>query len=235
MRGWGGAVSIGLSIRGERRIRGWTLDDLSERAGVSKSLLSKIERDQVSPSLRTLKALADALDVPLAWLLQEDHLEQFIVRRDRRQGFVVPGSEIRREVIAPALLRQLTMLIAYFAPGQSSSHRPDMHHGEECLHVLQGQLTATVGGQTTVLAEGDTLYFDARTPHDFRNDGETETQVLVALLYPPAPPRPSPDSRGAKAAPARPSTAEADGVATDGRRPGLIGAGAKPNARRKVR
>jgi transcriptional regulator with XRE-family HTH domain len=228
-------MSIGERIRGERRLRGWTLDDLSERAGVSKSLLSKIERNQVSPSLRTLKAVADGLDLPLAWLLHEDHLEQYIVRKDRRQGFVVPGSEIRREIIAPALLRQLTMLIAYFEPGQSSCSQPDVHHGEECLHVLKGQLTATVGGQTTVLAEGDTLYFDARTPHDFRNDGETEARVLVALLYPPGPPRPSPDSRGAKAAPAQPSIAEADGVATDGRRPGLIGAGAKPNARRKAR
>jgi transcriptional regulator with XRE-family HTH domain len=184
-------VALAQRLREERRLRGWTLDELADRAGVSKSLLSKIERDQVSPSLRTLKALADGLDVPLAWLLHEDDLEQYIVRKDRRQQFVVPGSEIRREVIAPALLRQLTMLIAYLEPGQSSYSRPDVHHGEECLHVLTGQLTAMVGGQTTLLDTGDTIYFDARVPHEFRNDGTVETQVLVALLYPPGPSRPS--------------------------------------------
>jgi transcriptional regulator with XRE-family HTH domain len=182
-------VALTQRLRDERRLRGWSLDDLAERAGVSKSLLSKIERDQVSPSLRTLKALADGLDLPLAWLLHEDHLEQFIVRKDRRQQFVVPGSEIRREIIAPALMRQLTMLIAYLDPGQISFGQPDAHHGEECLHVLKGQLTANIGGQTTVLDEGDTLYFNARVPHDFRNNGEEEVQVLVALLYPPGPPR----------------------------------------------
>ena len=98
-------MALAQRLREERRLRGWTLDDLAERAGVSKSLLSKIERDQVSPSFRALKSLADGLELPLVWLLHEDHLEQYIVRKDRRQQFLVPESEIRREVIAPALLR----------------------------------------------------------------------------------------------------------------------------------
>lgn len=180
-------MALAQRLREERRLRGWTLSDLADRASVSKSLLSKIERDQVSPSLRTLKALAEGLELPLAWLLQEDHLEQYIVRKHRRQEFVVPGSDIRQEVIAPALLRQLTMLISYFEPGQASSGPPDAHHGEECIHILKGQLTANIGGQSTLLKEGDTLYFDARVPHNFRNDGKENCQVLVALLYPPGP------------------------------------------------
>ena len=63
-------MALAGKLREERRLRGWTLDDLAERAGLSKSLLSKIERDQVSPSLRTLKALANGLELPLAWLLR---------------------------------------------------------------------------------------------------------------------------------------------------------------------
>jgi transcriptional regulator with XRE-family HTH domain len=227
-------VALAERLRDERRQRGWTLDDLAERAGVSKSLLSKIERDQVSPSLRTLKALADGLELPLAWLLHEDHLEQYIVRKDQRQQFVVPGSEIRREIIAPALLRQLTMLIAYLEPGQVSFGRPDAHHGEECLHVLHGQLNATIGGQTTLLDTGDTLYFDARVPHEFRNDGTVEVQVLVALLYPPGPPRASANgSRREEGAvvPARGITTKT-GV-TDGPRPGRSVLGRAPRVRRQ--
>jgi transcriptional regulator with XRE-family HTH domain len=190
-------LGLARRLRAERQLRGWTLDDLAQRAGVSKSLLSKIERDQVSPSLRTLKALADGLQVPLAWLLHEDHLEQYIVRKDQRQQFQIPGSDIRREVIAPAILRQLTMLIAYLEPGQASYSAPDVHLGEECVHILTGQLTATVGGQTTVLETGDTLYFDARVPHLFRNDGTVQSQALVALMYPPGPPRTSGDGQRA--------------------------------------
>jgi len=212
-------VALGQRLRDERCLRGWTLEELAERSGVSKSLLSKIERDRVSPSLRTLKALASGLGLPLAWLLHEDHLEQYIVRKDQRQQFQVPGSEIRREVIAPALLRQLTMLIAYLDPGQASYREPDTHHGEECVHVLTGQVTATVGGQTTLLNDGDTLYFDARVPHLFRNDGDAEARLLVALLYPPGPTRQVGDGRregGVLAT--RPLVLEPDSVATNGRR-----------------
>jgi transcriptional regulator with XRE-family HTH domain len=227
-------VALAQRLRDERRLRGWTLDDLAARAGVSKSLLSKIERDQVSPSLRTLKALADGLELPLAWLLHEDHLEQYIVRKDRRQQFVVPGSEIRREIIAPALLRQLTMLIAFLEPGQVSFGHPDAHHGEECLHVLKGELTANIGGQTTVLAVGDTVYFDARVPHEFRNDGAEETQVLVALIYPPGPPRlfgnGSAGDSGAQLS-AQPSVAGSE--AMDGRRQSQSSVGAQPRRRRQ--
>jgi transcriptional regulator with XRE-family HTH domain len=221
-------MALAQRLRDERRIRGWTLDDLAERAGVSKSLLSKIERDQVSPSLRTLKALADGLDLPLAWLLHENHLEQFIVRKDQRRQFVVPGSEIRREIIAPALLRQLTMLIAYLEPGQASFGQPDAHHGEECLFVLTGRLTATIGGHTAELDAGDTIYFDARVPHQFRNDGADEAQVLVALLYPPGPPRLA--GTGARAngsARTLAHTGSKDSGATR-RRPGRSEEGAQP-------
>lgn len=226
-------MALAQRLREERRLRGWTLDDLAERAGVSKSLLSKIERDRVSPSLRTLKSLADGLDLPLAWLLHEDHLEQYIVRKDRRQQFVVPGSEIRREVIAPALLRQLTMLIAYLAPGQSSHGQPDAHHGEECLFVLKGRLTATIGGHTTALDEGDTLYFDARAPHHFRNDGEEEVQALVALLYPPGPPRLSANGdRGNGSVESLAHDASEDRGATNGRGPARQDVGSRPTARR---
>ena len=81
------------------------------------------------------------------------------------------------------------MLIADLEPGQSSFGQPDVHLGEECRYVLTGRLTATIGGQTTAPDEGGTPYFDARVPRHFRNDGEEEVQVLVALLYPPGPPR----------------------------------------------
>ena len=146
----------------------------------------------------------------------------------------MPGSEIRREIIAPALLRQLTMLIAYIEPGQSSFNQPDAHHGEECLHVLTGQLTAQVGGQTTVLDEGDTLYFDARLPHEFRNDGDADVQVLVALLYPPGPPRPTVNGRWpANVSPVVSPEVAMDTEAAGGRRPARVSTGAKPGTRRQ--
>src|SRR5918996_2580457 len=80
---------VGAQIRRRRRDRGLTLAAIAQQTGLNVGYLSQVENDKASPSLETLAALADALDVPIGWFLLDQSIGPRIVRavdRPRRRG-----------------------------------------------------------------------------------------------------------------------------------------------------
>jgi transcriptional regulator with XRE-family HTH domain len=171
------ARAVGERIRLLRTRQGLTLSELSERAGLSASYLSQIERDKVTPSLGALNALAGALNVGMRDLFEGGGEAAVIFRRapgsngresgTRGFGAVQPVEE--RLEFAPPNSR-LAVWRHVLAPGATSGLLPG-YAGEELLFVLSGALVVEVAGESVRLEAGDSIHYDASAPHFWRQDG----------------------------------------------------------------
>ena len=149
-------VDIGEKIKRRRLELNLTLEQLSEKTGLSKSFLSQIERDIANPSVGTLYAIADVLGISIATLVggesamevQSQPVEKkvtTVVRADGRKVIIYPGSGIRTELLTPVFDRNIQMMRVIMPPGTDSGDVPFSHQGEECGIILQGTLETWIG------------------------------------------------------------------------------------------
>lgn len=181
-------------LRGMRGERGLTLDALAKRAGVSRSMISLIERGESSPTAAVLDRLAAGLGVTIASLFADEPRADAspVARRadqptwrDPETGYVrrnlsPPGfrSPIELvEVVLPAGAR-----VVYDTPGRSRAVGISQQ-----LFVLSGRLDVKVGEETHHLGAGDCLAMRLDRPTAFRNPGARPTRYLVVLTADPTP------------------------------------------------
>ena len=179
-------MTVGVALRELRRSRRLTLEGLAEAVGISGSFLSRLERDEVDPSLKTLTALARYFEVSLAMLFAErgggDRGPTPPVPRARRDVLHSPDGKVRIEKLArrSASDAVLDVSIQSYQPGSVSSEAFDRTHpGEIHLLVLSGEMTVWVGGFLYEVGEGDSVCFDASLPHRWENRGDREARVQV--------------------------------------------------------
>jgi transcriptional regulator with XRE-family HTH domain len=173
---------IAARLRLERDSRGWSLADLAERSGVSKAMISKIEREEVSPTAVILVRLAGAFDLTLAGLLLRAEGQGRLTRvaaqpvwRDpqtgylRKQVFSRPDHPLEIiEVELPA--RQQVVL-----PASSYAHI------RQAVWVRTGNLVITEAGERHLLAAGDCLGFGPPSEVKFANEAGAPCSYVVAL------------------------------------------------------
>lgn len=178
---------IGAKLRALRLRQDKTLQAISLATGISVGHLSQLERDLVSPSIKTLHDLSRALGVNISWffLPQEPtaRVEQYVVRRVQRRR-ISYAEGIDDYQLNSQAVRHLGLLYSTFAPGASSGDSPYAHEGEEAGYVISGQLELWIDGASTVLDAGDSFSFPSTSPHRYRNPGRTETVVLWAMTPP---------------------------------------------------
>lgn len=165
-----GLDQVGARLRAARRDRGWTLEELATRAGMSASTLSRLESGKRQANLELLLPLVRNLGIRIDDLVQPD----------------TPDPRVRRPVI-----RRDGMIIAPLAPEGSPIHtykityppvatlpEPRVHDGYEWLYVLTGKLRLRLGHQDLILTRGEAAEFDTRTPHAMSAAGSRPAQVL---------------------------------------------------------
>jgi transcriptional regulator with XRE-family HTH domain len=172
-------VRVGLRLRTARERQGLTLREVARRTGLSPSFLSQLERDQVSPSIASLKQLAGALGERVADLLADPDLEGLVLRRGQRPAWRL--ARVRYEQLAPGGGHLLQPQLLRFEPGGDLGQHPVRHEGEEFGLVLQGRVECAVGERVFVLEEGDSVCFDASLPHRTRNAGPGESVYLLVV------------------------------------------------------
>lgn len=174
--------SLGEKLKTYRTKRRLSMADLAARSGISKSLISQIERSVVNPSVATIRSLARALEIPVFLLFLEDNPHSDLVRHDQRRRLYLPGSSVERQLLTPEHRQRFVMLTMNLPPGEPSAPDLTQHTGEECVYVRTGCLAVQLGDQEIGLAEGDSLYFDALVPHRFINHGEDAAEVICAIV-----------------------------------------------------
>lgn len=183
-----GRSGVGERLRGMRQRREWTLQDLSARSGLSVSMLSQVERDLASPSIRSLQRLAEIFAVPVGWFFSEAGPAapgpSWIQRRPQRRVLDLPAKGITKEMLSPEGDGRLQLMLITVEPGGNSGDAPYAHAGEDAGTVLEGVLQLEVDGEPGVLSPGDSFRFASTLPHRFANAGPVRCVVLWAVTPP---------------------------------------------------
>lgn len=178
-------LQLGSRIRALRQARRLTLRDVAERAGVTESFLSQVERDVTSPSIATVQRIARALDVSIAQLFAEEPGTGRVVRREARRRIEYPGLQAVDEFLTSNMAGRLQVILSTIQPGGGTGAEPYTHDSdEEVVIVLAGVLDLWVGDEHYVLREGDAITFPSRLPHWNANHGDRAATVLFCLTPP---------------------------------------------------
>lgn len=165
---------LGERVRDARKARSYSLDALARQSGVSKSMISKIERGEATPSTAVLARIAEALGVTFSELMASEQDSEVILLPLESQPILQdPGSGLTRRCLAPILpARGIDWVLNVLPPGASTGEFVAHRRGvEEYIHVIQGRLRAILGGVPHDLNEGDAIYFQAHITHEFVNFG----------------------------------------------------------------
>jgi transcriptional regulator with XRE-family HTH domain len=146
-----------------------TLQQVSEIAGLSKGLLSKIETCKVSPPIATLAKIADALHVPIGEFFEWAEGDNRLVFCPKSSRQAVRGrrtsSNYVYELLAPGRRHRDMQPTIVSIDGKSYKFSLLDHTGEQFVFLLEGEMDYIVGDKTYHLVPEDALYFDARAPH----------------------------------------------------------------------
>jgi transcriptional regulator with XRE-family HTH domain len=178
-------TSIGDRLRQSREGR-FSINELSKVAGVSSGRISEIERGSANPSFETLWRLATALEVPIGAFFGGPEPEvAMLVRKNARKRLVLPHDDLEYELLTPDLQGSLEVFLFHVPPAFDNSKRPISHRGEECIHIVSGELVVHVGDKEFELETGDTVTYEASIPHYVVNRS-TSTAHAMAIVTPPS-------------------------------------------------
>lgn len=175
---------LGKRLRELRKSGGHSIEALSSLSGVSKSMISKIERGEATPSTTVLARIAEALAVTFSELMASEQDSEIILLPFEKQPVLSdPESGHTRRCLAPILpARGIDWVMNILAPGGTTGEFVPHRRGvEEYIHVLQGRLRATLGGSVYELHEGDAIYFQANIPHQFQNCGTSPCTYYLII------------------------------------------------------
>ena len=212
---------VGVQVAAYRKERHLKVSELARAVGVSPSLISQIERGQSQPSVSTLFALAEALDVPVDAFFAEGAEEngtvterasrsrtaepaeaspepgagtRYVVRRDGRAVIDIEGG-VHWERLTPETLPDVEFLELVYAPGAESHSELYRHPGSEMVLVLTGRLDIFVGFERYELGVGDSIHFPSTFPHRYINPGDEEARAVTVILHDGGPPPPDGEQR----------------------------------------
>ena len=175
---------IAHRLRDERARRGWTLDDLAQRAGVSKAMLSKLERCEASPTAALLGRISGALGMTLSTLLAaENEPGARLVRREDQPTWRDPATGYLRRQVSPLSDLPVHLIEVEFPPGAEVAYPAAVFAFiRQAIWVLSGALEFAEGAQVHRLRPGDCLELGPAADCAFRNAGRTPCRYLVAVV-----------------------------------------------------
>ncbi|MET8977233.1 XRE family transcriptional regulator [Streptomyces sp. NPDC004539] len=178
---------LARNVKHWRAVRGFTLDVLAARAGVSRGMLIQIEQARTNPSIGTVVKIGDALGVSITTLLdyEQGSKVRIVPAEDAvRLWHTDAGSYSRllagTEAPGPVELWEWKLM-----PGESSTSEPHPAGTVELLHVTSGELTLTVDATEYRVPTGASATFDANNSHTYGNQGDVPAVLVLAVSVPP--------------------------------------------------
>lgn len=169
---------LAQQIRRMRKARGWTLEELSARSGLSVGFLSQLERGLNSPSISSLKAIADALGTSITNFFSIPTNVSTIIRAGDVKRFRIDGSGIVYSILSGPLDDKSIEPLLVELPPHYEGPPAFAHQGEEFGYVLEGALTMIIQEEEYQLNPGDSIHFIARVPHTWRNKGSKPVKAI---------------------------------------------------------
>lgn len=180
---------LARSLRMEREARGWTLADLAARSGVSRAMLSKIERREANPTAALLGRLSAAFGLTMSQLFAQLESEPVgqLLRVHQQPVWHDPETGFQRRSLSPPGPVPLELVWGDLPPGAEIAYPAASlaFIADQQLVVVSGELTLAVGTAVHQLASGDCLRFAVPNDVVFRNSGTIHCCYVIALLRGP--------------------------------------------------
>ncbi|WP_026354238.1 helix-turn-helix domain-containing protein [Massilia niastensis] len=177
---------VGATLQRMRLARGLTLEDLSRIAGVSKSMLSQIEREKANPTIAITWRLANALGVQIGELLSSEVRTADLIRLvDAHEIPTLPGAHAgySLRILGPMdLAGKYEWYELILAPNGELVSQPHDPGTSEHLTVLSGTIELEVGEEKKKIRHGGTARYPADQSHAIRNAGKTEAKALLVVV-----------------------------------------------------
>ncbi|WP_334171672.1 helix-turn-helix domain-containing protein [Sinomonas sp.] len=175
------AIAIGSRIRAAREAQRMTIEQVAEAAGLSKGFLSRVERDESSPSVSSLVTLCQVLSLPIGELFATP--ETHLTRSDEAPRISLGGEGIVERLLTARSERRLQIIQAEIEPrGKGESELYAVDCDVDVLHVVRGQIELVMTNDRYELSAGDTLTFPGREPHSWVNPTDEPATVLWVLV-----------------------------------------------------
>ena len=182
-------LQISSKLKDYRKSKGITIQQLADRAQVSKGLISQIENNRTIPSLIVLINLIRSLGVDLndffADVEQASESKVVVKRNDEYQAFEKEqsrGFSYKRVLTRNIQNTPTDIVILELAPKATRSFMVKTN-AFEYKYIISGQVEYAVGDQKYVLNAGDSIFFDANLPHKPSNTGDTTATMLVMYFF----------------------------------------------------
>jgi transcriptional regulator with XRE-family HTH domain len=172
---------LGSKVAKARAERGWSLQQLAKRSGLSPASIHKIEKSGMTPTITSLMKLAAALDKSVGSFIEESEglRPVTVVRGDERprlhtskQGLVLDSISGR---YGPFFVAGAE---ASIEPHADSGPAPMMHPGEELVLLVDGSMRFTIDGERYDLEEGDSIHFRTAYPHSWANPSDRPARAV---------------------------------------------------------
>ena len=185
-------MELGIKVRNSRKAQQLTLDELSDRSGVAKATLSKIENSLILGTLKTHQKIAEALSMPLTDLyvglgsaskgedlatIEPGAKDTEVFTYDERALSILLAKQVAKKKMLPSLL--------VIEEGGKTSKEENAAGTEKFVYCTEGQVKADVGEKTFELKKGSSLYFNSSLSHSFANTGK-KTAKLITVSSPTA-------------------------------------------------
>ena len=186
---------VGSKIKRLRESKNLTLDEVSERSGLTVEQIESIENDQNLPSLGPLIKIARALGVRLGTFMDDnDHIGPVVTRaadreRDSSISFSNGATDARKHMEYHPLAQQkagrhMEPFIIDINPTDKLDYQLSHHEGEEFIYVMEGEVELVYGKDKYLLQQGDTIYYDSIVKHHLHG-AEGKSAKILALIYIP--------------------------------------------------
>ncbi len=186
---------VGSKIKGLRETKDISLQEMSERSGLSIDQISSIENDQYLPSLGPLIKIARALGVRLGTFLDDnDELGPVVCRAEERENndsisFSNGSTDARKHMEYHSLAKQkagrhMEPFIIDIQPSEERDFKLSAHEGEEFIYVMEGEVEIAYGKETYNLRKGDSIFYDSIIMHHVHG-AEGQSAKILAVVYIP--------------------------------------------------
>jgi len=177
-------IQIGNKIKEIRLRKGLSIKEVHQISGLSSSLISKVERGIINPTLNSLVKISKGLGIHVSYFfINNSKSPNPVYRANNHKKIILSNSHIIYELLSPDMLHKVQLLLLEVNGKSKGKLSMISHDGEECGYIIKGQLKIILGKKQYYLKEGDTIYFDCTIPHCFINEKE-EKSVSVWTIIP---------------------------------------------------
>lgn len=177
---------LGTRVRHQRAARGWSLESLAAASGVSRSMLSQIERNAANPTLAVALRIARAFGLELGELLDAPRTASSIavIRAADRSYHYRSDKHCRIRTLSPLNLeKDVEFYEIRLQPGGQLRSEAHFEGTREFLTVQEGTIRIQSGSDSETLTKGDSVSYRADLPHIIRNEGQRAATVFLVDIY----------------------------------------------------